>query len=128
VTSVGSSTYTSAYDAAGNQLCRAPTGSQTCTGTPTGQLLTYDNEGRLTAWQNAQSSPTSTEQMAYDGEGQRVALKVNGGTPTYYLGDLEEINGGTLTKYIGGGAGLPSAERVGTGGASPTWRLMGWAR
>ena len=78
----------------------APTSGFTCSGTPTGAQLTYDNQGRLTVWQNAPSNPTSTEAMAYDGEGQRVALKVNGGAPTYYLGSLEEITGATLTKYF----------------------------
>ncbi len=116
VTSIGTSSYTASYDASGNMTCRAPSGSQTCSGTPTGQLLTYDNEGRTTAWQNAPSNPTSIEQMAYDGEGRRVALTVNGGTPTYYLGSLQEISGGSLTKYLSA-AGLPSAVRVGTGGA-----------
>ena len=79
-TAIGS-TWTASYGASGNMICRAPTSSQTCSGTPTGQSLSYDNEGRLTWWQNAQSSPTSTEQMAYDGEGNRVALVVNGGAP-----------------------------------------------
>ncbi len=116
-TSIGSSTYTASYDAAGDMTCRAPTGSQTCSGTPTGQLLTYDNEGRTSAWQNAPSNPTSAESMAYDGAGQRVALTVNGGTPTYYVGGLEEISGGTLTKYLAAGGGLPTAMRVGSGGA-----------
>ncbi len=56
--------------------------------------------------------------MAYDGEGNRVALQVNGGTPTYYVGSLEEISGSSLTKYFAaGGSGLPTAERVGTGGS-----------
>jgi YD repeat-containing protein len=94
--------------------CRAPSGSQTCSGTPTGQLLTYDNEGRTTAWQNAQSNPTATEAMAYDGAGNRVALTVNGGTPTFYLGDLEEISGGGVTKYLAAGGGLPQAMRAGS--------------
>jgi YD repeat-containing protein len=116
VTAIGT-TYTASYGASGNQICRAPTSGQTCSGTPTGASLGYDNEGRLTWWQNAQSNPTSTEAMAYDGEGQRVALKVNGGTPTYYVGSLEEISGSTLAKYLGGGAGLPIAERVGTSGS-----------
>ena len=35
--------------------------------------LAYDNERRLTAWQNAPSAPTSTDAFAYDGEGNRVA-------------------------------------------------------
>ncbi len=112
-TAIGTNSYTASYDASGNMTCRAPTGSQTCAGTPTGQVLTYDNEGRLTAWQNAPSNPTSSEQMAYDGVGNRVALVVNGGTPTYFLGSLEEVAGGTLTKYFAA-AGLPTAERVGT--------------
>jgi RHS repeat-associated protein len=109
--------YSAKYDPAGNLTCRAPTSGTTCTSTPqTGGVLTFDNEGRLTAWQNQPSNPTSTEAMAYDGEGQRVALQVNGGTPTYYLGSLEEIVGSTLTKYLGA-PGLPTALRVGTGGA-----------
>ncbi|HEX6817640.1 MAG TPA: RHS repeat-associated core domain-containing protein [Ktedonobacterales bacterium] len=55
--------------------------------------------------------------MAYDGEGNRVALVVNGGTPTYYLGSLEEVSGGKLTKYLTSGlSGLPVAERVGANG------------
>ncbi len=63
----------------------APTSGLTCFGTSTGQQLSYDNERRLTAWQNAQTNPTSTEAMAYDGEGRRVALTVNGGTATRQL-------------------------------------------
>src|SRR5262249_43993537 len=115
--------YNAVYDQVGNMTCRAQTGSTTCSGTPqTGEQLTYDNEGRLTAWQNAPSNPTSTAAMAYDGEGQRVALKVNGGTPTYYLGTLEEVAGSTLTKYLAapgqvGSTGLPTVVRMGTGGA-----------
>ncbi len=66
----------------------------------------------MTAWQNQPSNPTSTEAMAYDGEGNRVALKVNGAPPYYLGGGLEEISpAGVLTKYF---AGL--AVRVGTGG------------
>jgi hypothetical protein len=71
-TAVGSG-YTAKYDASGNMTCRAPSSSQTCSGTITGAALTYDNEGRLTAWQNAQFSPTSTDSYLYDGEGNRVA-------------------------------------------------------
>ena len=60
--------------------------------------------------------------MAYDGEGHRVALKVNGGTPTYYLSKLEEVTGSTLTKYLTAlsqetGSELPTIVRVGTNGA-----------
>ncbi|HEX6820038.1 MAG TPA: hypothetical protein VF120_16805, partial [Ktedonobacterales bacterium] len=67
------SIYSAAYDAAGNMTCRAPSSSSLCTPTAqNGQLLTYDNEGRTTRWQNATSAPTSMEQMAYDGEGHRL--------------------------------------------------------
>jgi hypothetical protein len=60
-TSVGSGSgqYTASYDASGNMVCRAPTGSVSCSGTNTGQQLTWDNEGRLTGWQNAPSSHLS---------------------------------------------------------------------
>jgi len=62
-TSIGSA-YTAAYDAVGNMVCRAPTASQTCAGTPTGATLTYDNEGRLATWQNTPSSPTTTDHQS----------------------------------------------------------------
>ncbi len=81
------------------------------------QIMAYDDEERLTSWQNAPSSPTSIEAMAYDGDGNRVALVVNGGTPTYYLGNLEVISGSSLTEYFTACAGLPTIERVGTSGA-----------
>jgi YD repeat-containing protein len=83
--------------------CRAPTGSTTCSGTPTGQQLTYDNEGRLTQWQNTPSAPTSTDQYLYDGEGNRVEQQVtsSGTTTTVYVGDIEHVatTGGTTTTY-----------------------------
>ncbi len=91
--------YTADYDSDGDMKCRAPTSATTCAGTSTGAKLTYDNERRLKHWQNTQSSPTVTDDFAYDGEGNRVAQKVNGSTITYYLGALEEITGATLTKY-----------------------------
>ncbi len=47
-------------------------GITTCSGTPTGAQLTYDNEGRLSHWQNAPSSPTTTDDFLYDGAGNRV--------------------------------------------------------
>jgi RHS repeat-associated protein len=101
-TAVGGA-WTGAYDAAGNLTCRAPTSAVTCTGTPaTGQALTYDAEGRLAAWQNAQSSPTSTASYLYDGEGNRVEAVTSAGgvsTSTVYLGNTEEVatTGGTTT-------------------------------
>ncbi len=109
-TAVGTG-YTASYDAAGNMTCRAPTSSQTCSGTITGAKLTYDNEGRLKAWQNAQTSPTATESVLYDGEHNRVKQEsvVNGTTTTtVYVGGVEEVktSGGvttTTTYYMLGG-------------------------
>lgn len=109
-TAVGTG-YTAKYDAAGDMTCRAPTSSLTCTGTITGHKLTYDNEGHLTAWQNAQSSPTATDSFLYDGEGNRVEQQsvVSGTTTTtVYVGGVEELKtiGGTTTTttyYVLGG-------------------------
>ncbi|HUY79060.1 MAG TPA: RHS repeat-associated core domain-containing protein [Ktedonobacterales bacterium] len=113
-TSIGSA-YTAAYDAVGDMVCRAPTSSQTCTGTPTGASLSYDNEGRLGTWQNAASSPTTTDSFLYDGEGNRIEQVVQqtgvGETDTVYVGGLEEVttttpSGGqpstSVTAYYGG--------------------------
>ena len=127
VTSIGSGspTYTANYDAVGDMTCRAPDTTTTCAGTPTGAQLGYDNEGRLSSWQNAPSSPTTTDGFLYDGAGNRVEqlVTVNGSittSTTYVAGGLEEITsnavGTTLTKYFTGAGGLPTAERVGTGG------------
>jgi YD repeat-containing protein len=71
VTAIGSSpaNFSASYDAAGNILCRAPTSSTTYSGTPTCVQLTYDNEGRLSAWQNTPSNLTSMTSNLYDGEG-----------------------------------------------------------
>jgi RHS repeat-associated protein len=109
-TAVGSG-YTAKYDASGNMTCRAPTSSQTCSGTLTGAALNYDNEGRLTAWQNAQSGPTSTDNFLYDGEGNRVEQQsvVSGTTTTtVYVGSVEELkttagSTTTTTYYLLGG-------------------------
>ena len=91
----GSSQYTASYDASGNMTCRAPNGSVSCAGgTTTGQQLSWDNEGRLTSWQNAPSNPTSTAQYLYDGEGNRVEQQAtSGGTTTTstYIGALERV-------------------------------------
>jgi YD repeat-containing protein len=67
-TAVGT-TYTASYDAAGDMTCRAPTNTVTCSGTPTGAVMTYDNERRLATWQNTPSNPTSTALNCCDGEG-----------------------------------------------------------
>ena len=91
-----------AYDAAGNMSCRAPSGSTTCAGTQTGAQLGYNNEGELQSWQNAPSSPSTTAQFLYDGQGKRVEQSVTQSgttTTTVYVGDLEEVSttGGTTT-------------------------------
>jgi RHS repeat-associated protein len=86
--------YSAAYDAAGNMTCRALTNATTCSGTQTGQQLSYDAEGRLSSWQNQQSSPTSTANYLYDGAGNRVAMQTTqGGTTTLtaYIGTIEEV-------------------------------------
>ena len=83
-TAIGS-TYTARYDASGNMTCRAPGSATTCAGVQTGTQLTYDNQGQLSAWQNAPSSPTTTTDL-YDGEGHRVKQQVTtGGTTTSAL-------------------------------------------
>lgn len=104
--------------------------SQSCEGGG-GQQMTYDALRRLLTWQNAPgSSPTASEQYAYDGEGNRVwqqATSVNGSTTTttdtvYALGVDEQTTVSVtgqqaVTTNIGsyplpGGA---SAQRDGTG-------------
>jgi RHS repeat-associated protein len=79
-----------------------PDGSTTCAGTQTGQQLSWDNERRLTSWQNAPSSPTSTDSYLYDGEGNRVEQQTTSSgttTTTVYVGSLESVatTGGTAT-------------------------------
>jgi hypothetical protein len=37
--------------------CRAPTSNTTCSGTQTAAQLSYDNEGRFSAWQGIPSKP-----------------------------------------------------------------------
>ena len=120
----GTTAYSATYDAGGNMTCRAADGTTTCSGTPTGAVLSYDNEGRLSGWQNTPTSPTTTDSFLYDGEGNRVEQQTttNGSILTstvYVAGGLEEITSTgastTLTKYFGA-QGLPTAERVGTNG------------
>jgi YD repeat-containing protein len=92
-----------------------------CSGALTATVLGYDNEGRLSSWQNAPTNPTTTDSFLYDGAGNRVEQLVtaNGSittTTTYVAGGLEEITsngaGTTLTKYFSAGNGLPTAERA----------------
>ena len=77
--------------------------------------MSYDNERRLTHWQNTPSNPTTTVDYRYDGEGNRVAMQVKSGgttTTTYYPSSFEEKTGSTLTKYYSV-KGLPMAVNVG---------------
>jgi RHS repeat-associated protein len=68
----------------GNMICRNTdtTTSHTCAGSsPTGALLSYDNEGHLVSW----SSPTgsansSSDQFLYDAEGNRVLQRASSTT------------------------------------------------
>jgi RHS repeat-associated protein len=114
-----SGNYTATYDTAGDLTCRAPSSATTCAGTQTGAQLSYDAEGRLTHWQNAPSSPTTTDDYAYDGEGNRVAQKVISGgttTTTYYMGPEEVKKVGattTISKYYAVD-GLPTAMKQDT--------------
>jgi RHS repeat-associated protein len=101
-TSIGS-TYTAAYDAAGDITCRAPSSGTTCSGTQTGAQLSYNNEGELSTWQNTPSNPTSVAAFLYDGQGSRVAqqsTQSSTSTTTVYVGNLEEdsTTGSTTTK------------------------------
>ena len=106
----GSVGYGAIYDAAGDMTCRQVDFSTTCSGTPTGQKMSYDMLRRMTGWQNTQTSPTQTATYAYDGEGERVQQVVTSSgttTTTNYLGNYEELSttGGTTTttKYYAAG-------------------------
>jgi hypothetical protein len=97
-----SSGYTAGYDLGGSMSCRAPTSSQTCSGTPTGQPISYDALERQLTWANAQSNPTVHATYGYDGSGSRVEQQatVSGTTTTtYYIGSYEEVSktGSTTT-------------------------------
>ena len=110
--------YTASYDAAGDMTCRAPSSSTTCAGgSPTGQQLTWDAEGRLAAWQNAPTTPTTTASYLYDGEGNRVVQQVadttaGTTTTTAYVGSLETVTSDgttgstTTTDYASAGSVL----------------------
>jgi len=91
--------------------CRAMTSATTCTGSnPTGNALSYDNEGRMATWQSTASAPTQSASFLYDGAGQRVeqVASTGGGatTTTSYIGSLEELatsgSTTTTTAYYGG--------------------------
>ena len=94
------------YDAMGNMSCRNTdtTSGHTCGSSPTGALMSYDNEGRLASW-TAPSGTTASDGFLYDNEGNRVLQRVNTGTvtDTITFDDYTEtvLTGGmiTPTKY-----------------------------
>src|SRR6266699_14091 len=66
------------YDAMGNMTCRNTdtTSGHTCGSSPTGALMSYDNEGRLASW-TAPSGTTASDSFLYDNEGNRVLQETN---------------------------------------------------
>jgi len=53
----------------------SPSDDSCIAGTTTGQQLSYDAEGRLSAWQNVPAAnPTASTTFRYDGEGARGGL------------------------------------------------------
>ena len=98
--------------------CRTPSSSTTCSGTQTGQQLSYDAMRRLATWQNVPgTSPSQKDTSVYDGEGQRIQqIVTNSGTTTTtnYIQGIEEIattgSTTTTTKYYT--AGLVQAVSV----------------
>ncbi len=90
------------YDAMGNMTCRNTdtTSGHTCGSSPTGALMSYDNEGRLASW-TAPSGTTASDGFLYDNEGNRVLQRVNAGsvTDTITFDGYSEtvLSGGTIT-------------------------------
>jgi len=90
------------YDAMGNMTCRNTDTSSghTCGSSPTGALMSYDNEGRLASW-TAPSGTTATDGFLYDNAGNHVLQRVNNGTVTDTItfdGYSETVlSGGTIT-------------------------------
>ena len=91
--------------------------SLTCSGTVTGQAMSYDAMRRQISWQNATTSPTTTASYGYNGNGERVEQQVTSGgttTTTVYIGGYEEISTTgsttTTTKYYLDG--LATAESI----------------
>lgn len=86
-----SNNYTASYDDAGNIRCRYTTSANSCSGTD--QTMTFDNEGRLTHWQNLASMPTQQESWAYDSGGARVyqqSISSSATTTHLYVGQLAD--------------------------------------
>ena len=96
-----------AYDAMGNMTCRNPdtTSGHTCAGSsPTGAVMSYDNDGRLASW-TAPSGTTASEHLLYDNEGTLVltrATTASGTTSIINFGLTETVltsNNTTTTRY-----------------------------
>jgi RHS repeat-associated protein len=87
------------YDAMGNMICRNTdtTSGHTCGSSPTGALMSYDNEGRLASW-TAPTGTTASDGFLYDNEGNRVLQRVNNGSVT----DTITFDGYTETVLTGG--------------------------
>lgn len=115
----GGQAYSAAYDSTGDQTCRAY-GSLSCTNpTPTGEALTYDQLARLIQWKNA--AGTSTEQYAYDGEGERVwqqAAATSGVANTCMLSQRIGHGAGRRTRTSGY---CPLSSRSSTPSATIDW-------
>ncbi len=109
------------YDAMGNMTCRNtdPTSGHTCGSSPTGALMSYDNEGRLASW-TAPIGTNATDGFLYDNEGNRVLQRVstNSVTDTITFDNSTEtvLSGGvtTTTKYYSA-SGQRIAMRTGSG-------------
>jgi RHS repeat-associated protein len=88
-TAIGSG-YRATYDARGDMLCRAPTSATTCSGpSPTGALMTYNNEGALNGW----SQSGTSDAFLYHNGTDRIEQKTGATTSniTLYVGSLEEL-------------------------------------
>ncbi len=87
------------YDAMGNMTCRNTdtTSGHTCGSSPTGALMSYDNEGRLASW-TAPSGTTATDGFLYDNEGNRVLQE----TSTSSITDTITFDSYTETVITGG--------------------------
>src|SRR5579875_1163827 len=84
------------YDAMGNMTCRNTdtTSGHTCAGSsPSGATMTYDAQGRLSAW-TAPSGTSVNEYLLYDNEGNLVLTRTvtpNGNTSTIDFGVTETV-------------------------------------
>jgi RHS repeat-associated protein len=109
------------YDAMGNLTCRNSdtTSGHTCAGSsPSGAVMSYDNEGRLSRW-TAPSGTNASEHFLYDTEGNLVLTRTttaSGTTSTIEFGLTETVltsTSTTTTNYYFV-AGQRVAEQVGS--------------